>query len=102
MTKEKTARLIPNAIQVCTDTEKVHPWSLHFVGVRGKGVLTPPPWEFSKLTACGTWGLGESTNGSGLGAELLQTLGLSWVGNSCSLCVGMEEVEDLGYVVAHS
>lgn len=23
MTKEKTARLIPNAIQVCTDTEKV-------------------------------------------------------------------------------
>lgn len=25
MTKEKTARLIPNAIQVCTDTEKVHP-----------------------------------------------------------------------------
>lgn len=24
MTKEKTARLIPNAIQVCTDTEKVH------------------------------------------------------------------------------
>lgn len=25
MTKEKTARLIPNAIQVCTDTEKVCP-----------------------------------------------------------------------------
>lgn len=24
MTKEKTARLIPNAIQVCTDTEKVY------------------------------------------------------------------------------
>lgn len=24
MTKEKTARLIPNAIQVCTDTEKVN------------------------------------------------------------------------------
>lgn len=28
MTKEKTARLIPNAIQVCTDSEKVSEWSL--------------------------------------------------------------------------
>lgn len=32
MTKEKTARLIPNAIQVCTDTEKVPPGSLHLWG----------------------------------------------------------------------
>ena len=35
MTKEKTARLIPNAIQVCTDSEKVS-------GVSSRTLLTAP------------------------------------------------------------
>lgn len=39
--------------------------------------LAPPPWEFSEWTAGGSWGMGESMNGRGLGAELLQTLGFS-------------------------
>lgn len=36
MTKEKTARLIPNAIQVCTDTEKVKPGRMQALQFNGR------------------------------------------------------------------
>lgn len=51
MTKEKTARLIPNAIQVCTDTEKVKParmQALQFNGRSSSNRVVPSklrPWE---------------------------------------------------------
>lgn len=42
MTKEKTARLIPNAIQVCTDTEKVKDTEWLNTGIysNSRGVVT--------------------------------------------------------------
>jgi len=39
MTKEKTARLIPNAIQVCTDAEKVRPMVMSTISLSTRAAL---------------------------------------------------------------
>ncbi|XP_027724584.1 protein Aster-C isoform X4 [Vombatus ursinus] len=100
MTKEKTARLIPNAIQIITESEKFFFTSF---GARDRSYLSIfRLWQNvlldKSLTKQEFWQLVQQSYGTelGLNAEEMENLSLSLENNECSRSPGRSSLEESG------